>query len=198
MADPQSISPTIMDPLLNFKFIVSWGPASGGNLSVVAGVSKVGALSRTTEKVEYREGGAPTHTRVIPGQTKYEEITLERGIILDIAFQQWANKMWDYPNTNKLGNEVSLADFRRTIKIDLCNQAGQIMLSYFVFNCWPSKYQAMPELNASDGATVALETLTLQNEGWVVTYAVQDTSGYPTVTDPSGTTPSQPGVTPPS
>lgn len=197
MADaPSSIRSSIMDPLLNFKFLVSWGPSDGGDLTVVAGVSKIGPLSRSTEKVEYREGGAPTGTRQIPGQTKYDEISLERGIILDVAFEQWANKLWYYQNTGTLGQEVSLKDFRKTVKIDLCNQAGQIMLSYYVFNCWPSKYQAMPELNAQDGATVALETLTLQNEGWVVTYAVQNTDGYPEVTQP--TAPVLTGVSPPS
>lgn len=197
MADaPQSIRSSIMDPLLNFKFLVSWGPSTGGDLTVVAGVSKIGPLGRTTDKVEYREGGAPTGTRMIPGQTKYDEITLERGIILDIAFEQWANKLWYYQNTGKLGNEVSLKDFRKTVKIDLCNQAGQIMLSYYVFNAWPTKYQSMPELDASQGATVALEKLTLQNEGWVVTYAVQNTDGYPEVTQPTG--PTIAGVTPPS
>jgi len=185
-----------MDPLLNYRFLVSWGPSAGGNLTVVAGVSKVSSLSRTTEKVEYREGGASQHTRLIPGQTKYGEINLERGIILDIAFEQWANQMWYYQNSGALGNLVSLKDFRKTVKIDLCNQAGQIMLSYFVFNCWPSKYQSMPDLNAQDGATVALETMTLQNEGWVVTYAVQNTDGYPSVINP--TAPAIAGVAPPS
>ena len=197
MADaPKSIRSKMMDPLLNFKFLVSWGPSDGGDLKVVAGVSKIGPLSRSTEQVEYREGGAPTGTRKIPGQTKYDEITLDRGIILDTAFEQWANKLWYYQNTDKLGNEVSLKDFRKTVKIDMCNQAGQIMLSYYVFNAWPSKYQSMPELNAQDGATVALETMTLQNEGWVVTYAVTDTSKYPEVTKP--TSPTQPAVSPPS
>lgn len=195
MADPQSIRSSIMDPLLTFKFLVSWGPSDGGDLKVVAGVSEIGPLARTTEKVEYREGGAPTGTRQIPGQTKYDEISLKRGIILDQAFEQWANKIWYYPNTAKLGEEVSLKDFRKTMKIDLCNQAGQIMLSYYVFNCWPSKYQAMPNLNAQDGATVALEELTLQNEGWVVSYAVENTDGYPSFDEPSS--PTIEGVSPP-
>ena len=180
MGNETSIRPTIMDPLLNYRFLVSWDPTGGSNLQVVAGVSKVSSLSRTTEKVEYREGGASQHTRVIPGQTKFGEINLERGIILDVAFEQWANKIWYYQNSAALGQLVSLKDFRRTLKIDLCNQAGQIMMNYYVFNCWPSKYQSMPDLNAQDGATVALETLTLQNEGWTVNYAVQNIEAYPT------------------
>lgn len=169
MGQPTSIRSSIMDPLLNFKFIVSWGPSpesGGGNLTVVAGVSKVGPLARTTEVAEYREGAAPTHTRRIIGQTKYDTFSIERGIILDIAFEQWANKVWYYENSGALGQNVSLKDFRKTIKIDHCNQAGQIMNSYYIFNCWPSKYQSLPDMDASAGNTVALETMELQHEGW--------------------------------
>ncbi len=194
MGTPTSIRSSVMDPLLNFKFIVSWGPSTGGDLTVVAGVSKVGALSRTTESVEYREGGAPQGTRKIPGQTKYEDITLERGLILDVAFEQWANKIWYYENSGKLGEEVSLKDFRKTVKIDLCNQAGQIMNSYYVFNCWPTKYQALPELDAQAGATVALETMTLVNEGWVRDDSVKEPT-YPSFDNPAS--PTIAGVTPP-
>ncbi len=39
------------DPYKNFKFRVKWDGR------YVAGISKVGALKRTTEPVEHREGG---------------------------------------------------------------------------------------------------------------------------------------------
>ena len=166
MADaPKSIRSKMMDPLLNFKFLVSWGPSEGGDLTLVAGVSKIGPLSRSTEQVEYREGGAPTGTRKIPGQTKYDEISLERGIILDTAFEQWANKLWYYQNTDKLGNEVSLKDFRKDIIIEVYNEAGQLAIAYKVYRCWVSEFQALPELDASANA-VAIQTLKLENEGW--------------------------------
>ncbi len=42
------------DPYKNFKFRVKWDGR------YVAGVSKVGALKRTTEVVKHREGGDPT------------------------------------------------------------------------------------------------------------------------------------------
>ena len=42
------------DPYKNFKFRVKWDGR------YVAGVSKVGALKRTTEMVEHREGGDPS------------------------------------------------------------------------------------------------------------------------------------------
>lgn len=173
MGQPKSVRSSLMDPLLNFKFIVSWD----GN--AVAGVSKVGGLTRTTQVVSHREGGAPQGTRRIPGQTEYGPITLERGIIIDVTFEQWANKVWYYENSGKLGNELSLKDFRKDIKIELCNQAGQTMQVYYVFNCWPSEYHALPELDANANA-VAMESMTLQNEGWARddTYKAPDPPSY--------------------
>ncbi|MCG8460471.1 MAG: phage tail protein [Holophagales bacterium] len=195
---PQMIRSSIMDPLLNFKFLVSWQNDSG-DLTVVAGVSKIGPLTRSTEVAKYREGGAPTQERKIPGQTTYSDVKLERGIIMDVAFEQWVNKIWDYNNSGTLGQNQSLRDFRRTLKIDLCNQAGQIMNSYYVYNCWPSEYTSLPELNGQDGATVAIESMTLQNEGWVR----DDTFTAPAVPDGlaqflTPTSPTIDGVTPPS
>ena len=49
-----SINATRFDPYKNFKFRVKWDGA------YVAGISKVGALKRTTEVVEHREGGDPS------------------------------------------------------------------------------------------------------------------------------------------
>jgi len=165
MTTPRNVRNTKTDPLLNFKFLVYWAPGSSDKLTPVAGVSRIGALTRNTESVAHREGGAPQGARQIPGQVAYSPITLERGLIVDLAFEQWANKVWFYENTGKLGQEVSLKDFRKDITIQLLNQAGQAVAQYHVFNCWPSEYQALPDLDASSNE-VALETMTLVNEGW--------------------------------
>ena len=194
MGTPTNLRSAIMDPLLNFKFIISWGVSGGGDVARVAGVSKIGALSRSIEAAEYREGADPFVGRKIPGQVKYDDISLERGIILDVAFEQWANKVWFYEQSGALDqNQVSLADFRKDLLIEVCNQSGQTMLKYWVFNAWPTKYQAAPELDASAGNTVALETLELAHEGWT-----RDTSFSPAAY-PSYALPADPtGGLPPS
>ena len=97
--------PQRFDPYKNFKFRIKWD----GNY--VAGVSKISALSRTTEVVEHREGGDPSTVRRSPGQTRYEAITLERGVTHDVEFERWANKVWNFGAG--LGSEVSLQDFRK-------------------------------------------------------------------------------------
>ncbi|HEX9736073.1 MAG TPA: phage tail protein [Thermoanaerobaculia bacterium] len=152
-----SVNTQRFDPYKNFKFRVKWDGR------FVAGVSKVGALSRSTEVIEHREGGDPSSTRRSPGQTSYEAITLERGVTHDPEFENWANKVWNF--RAGLGAEVSLADFRKDITIEVYNEAGQLAVAYNVFRCWPSEYQSLPDLDAGDNA-IAIQTLTLSHEGW--------------------------------
>lgn len=145
------------DPYKSFKFRVKWDGR------YVAGVSKISALKRTTEVVEHREGGDPSSSRKSPGRTKYEPITFSRGITHDAAFEQWANQVWRLGAA--AGSESDLPHFRKDVIIDFFNEAGQKVLSYLVYRCWVSEYQALPDLDAGANA-VAIESMTLQNEGW--------------------------------
>jgi phage tail-like protein len=128
----------------------------------IAGVSRVTALRRITQVVEHREGGDPSTSRKSPGQTHYEPIVLERGVTHDTAFEAWANKTWQLGAG--AGSETALADFRKDIAIDFFNEAGQKVLSYKVYRCWVSEYQALPDLHAGVNA-VAIEAIKLENEG---------------------------------
>ena len=152
-----SVNAQRFDPYKNFKFRVKWDGR------YVAGISKVSALKRTTEVVEHREGGDPSSSRKSPGRTKFEAITLERGVTHDTEFEKWANKVWNFGSG--LGAEVSLKDFRKDLIIDVYNEAGQLALSYKVFRAWVSEFQAIPDLDANANA-VAIQTLKLENEGW--------------------------------
>jgi phage tail-like protein len=89
---------------------------------------------------------------------------LERGRTHDEEFEMWANKVWHFGAS--LGAEVSLKDFRKDISIELYNEAGQLVMAFKVHRCWPSEYVALSDLNANGEASVAIESLTLQNEGW--------------------------------
>ncbi|MBP6900209.1 MAG: phage tail protein [Burkholderiaceae bacterium] len=162
-----SVNASRFDPYKNFKFRVKWDGR------YVAGVSKVGGLKRTTEVVKHREGGDPSTSRKSPGRTEYEAITLERGVTHDTDFERWANKVWNYGAG--LGAETSLKDFRKDITIEVYNEAGQLVLAYNLFRCWPSEYQPLPDLDANANA-VAIQTLKLENEGWERDYAVAEPS----------------------
>lgn len=143
---------TRLDPYKNFKFKVYFGDAT----DAVAGVSKVSGLKKTTEVVSHREGGDPSTSHKSPGRTEYEAITLERGVTHDPAFEEWANKV---------GDVVSLADFRKEIRIVMFNEAGIAVKGYKVTRCWVSEYNALPELDANANA-IAIENIKIENEGW--------------------------------
>jgi phage tail-like protein len=151
-------NPKRFDPYKNFKFRLKWDG------KYVAGISKMGALKRTTEVVKHREGGDPSSSRKSPGRTEYEAITLDRGVTHDLEFEAWANKVWSI-NTN-LGSEVSLQSFRKDIIIEVYNEAGQLAIAYNVFRCWISEYQALPDFDANANA-VAIQHIKLENEGWI-------------------------------
>ena len=163
------------DPYKNFKFRVKWDGR------YVAGVSKVSALKRSTEVVEHREGGDPSSSRKSPGRTKFEPITLERGVTHDTEFEIWANRVWNFGSG--LGAEVSLASFRKDLIIEVYNETGQLVLAYKVFRAWVSEFQALPDLDANANA-VAIQTLKLENEGWERDYDVVEPS-EPTFTEPA-------------
>jgi phage tail-like protein len=162
-----TVNASRFDPYKNFKFRVKWDG------KYVAGISKCSALKRTTEVVEHREGGDPSSSRKSPGRSKFEAITLERGVTHDVEFEQWANKVWNF--ASGLGAEVSLKDFRKDIIIEVYNEAGQLALAYKVFRCWVSEYQSLPDLDANANA-VAIQHVKLENEGIERDYEVPEPS----------------------
>lgn len=154
------------DPYRNFRFRVKWEG------KYVAGVSKVSALTRTTQVTRNRAGGDASTPRRMPGQSEYEAITLERGVTHDAAFEQWANKVWDYHDSSVddqqggIGShDSSLKDFRKDIVLEVFNEAGQKVIAYTIYRCWPSEFVALPEMDGN-GNAVAIQTLKLENEGW--------------------------------
>ena len=152
-----SVNTNRFDPYKNFKFRVKWDG------KYVAGVSKVSALKRTTEVVEHREGGDPSSSHKSPGRTKYEAITLERGVTHDTEFENWVNKVWNFGSG--LGSEVALKAFRKDLIIEMYNESGQLVIAYKVYRCWVSDYQAMADLDANANA-VLIQSIKLEHEGW--------------------------------
>jgi phage tail-like protein len=152
-----NVNPARFDPYKNFKFRIKWDG------KYVAGLSKMSPLRRTTEVVRHRTGGDPSASHKSPGRTEYDAITLERGVTHDAEFENWANRVWQLGAG--LGSEVSLANFRKDIVIELMNEAGQLAIAYKVYRCWVSEFQALPELDANQ-TKVAIQHIRIENEGW--------------------------------
>jgi phage tail-like protein len=160
-----TVNATRIDPYRSFKFHVIW------DQRIVAGVSKVSALKRSTEVVNHREGNDISTARHSPGATSFEPITLERGVSFDPEFVNWANLVY----STEGDAAVSLRNFRKDITINLLNLQGVVVRSYWVFRCWPSEYTALPELDAN-GNAIAIQTLVLQNEGFELDPGVTEQS----------------------
>ena len=154
---PFSVNTSRLDPYKNFKWRIKW------DNKYVYGGSKLTGLKRSTEVVEHRAGGDPSTSHKSPGRTKYEAITLERGLTQDLDFHDWAGLVWNFGAG--LGSEVSLANFRKNLYLELYNEAGQLVIAYKIYRCWVSEYQAMPDLDANANA-IAIEHIKIENEGW--------------------------------
>ncbi len=145
------------DPYKAYRFLVYFGQST----TPVAAVSKVGAIKRSSDVIEYKEGGNAVILKGL-GRTKYEPITLERGVTQDKDFMTWANASQVLDQGHAA---TSLASLRREIAIVLLNEEAQPALRFVIHRCWVSEYQALPDLDAG-GNAVAIEHIKLENEGW--------------------------------
>jgi phage tail-like protein len=154
-----SVNTARYDPYKSYRFLVFFGTST----TPVAAVSKITTLKRVSDVIEYKEGGYNIILKGL-GRTKYDAITLERGVTQDPDFINWADA------TQKLDQghpKTSLANLRREIRIQLLNESGQPVHGYIVHRCWVSEFQALPDLDAGASA-IALEHIKLENEGWEI------------------------------
>ena len=150
-----SVNTHEFDPYRGFKFRLKW------DNDYVAGLSKCSALKKTTEMVEWRQGGDPSHSRKLPGKTTFESITLEQGVTHDSRFEEWANAV-----NNFAGDALmTLKNFRKDVTLEVYNLQGAAVMAYNIYRCWVSEYTALPELDAH-GNAVMIRTIKLENEGW--------------------------------
>ena len=147
------------DPYKSYAFLVFFGVST----TAVAAVSRISALRRSSDVIEYREGGNKIILKGL-GRTKYEPITLERGITQDPDFITWADAAQKLDQGHPT---TSLANLRREVRLQLLNEDGQAVHGYIIHRCWVSEFQALPDLDAGANA-IAVEHIKLENEGWEV------------------------------
>ncbi len=150
-----SVNTHRFDPYKNFKFRVKWDGKS------IAGITRVSPLIRTTDAVVIRSGADVSNYHVSPGATIFTPITLERGLSHDPDFETWANLTYNHQGDSAM----SLKDYRKNISVELFNLQGSLVMSFNVYRCWVSEYQALPALDANENC-VAIERIVLQHEGW--------------------------------
>jgi phage tail-like protein len=157
-----SVNPARLDPYPNSKFLVKFD-----GKTPVPGIFRVSALKRTTAPIEHRTGSQPSDDHLAPGLTSWEPIVLERGRTHDTAFEDWADLVWSD------AGGISLAKFRKDIRIELLDEQGTTVMAFNVHRAWPSEYVALSQLDA-DAVGTAVESLTLQHEGFTRDLGVRE------------------------
>lgn len=146
------------DPYRKFKFRIKI------DQKVVAGLTKCSALTISVESQDFRAGDHEGFKRKLPGLVSYEAVTLEQGVTQDKTFELWATTMSNYVGNKGADSEKTPEAFRKDIDIEIYNLNNDRVKAYRVYNCWVSKYTAVPDLDASS-SDVMIQTLELQNEG---------------------------------
>ena len=142
----------IQYPLPVFHFQVEWG---GKRI----GFSEVSGLTFETQAIEYREGHEPQYqVRKMPGQPKFGNITMKRGIVIgDADFKAWYDSI-----------SLNLAP-RRDITIKLLNEQHAPVVTWTVRRAFPVKMEG-PGLK-STGNEVAIESMEVAHEGLTVEFS---------------------------
>jgi phage tail-like protein len=167
---PQNRDTIGMDPYKNFRFVVSWEGRP------VAGISSVSGLSRTAQPIEHREGADPITTPVLPRPAPVTLVTLQRGVTHDSAFASWASN--SVSSTPAIQTNV----VRKDLYLALYNEAGQQVIGYNLYQCWPSDYEPISEMDANG---IVIQRLVLQLQGWEVDTSVTAPASA-TYTPPAG------------
>ena len=150
------------DPFRKFKFRIKV------NNVPVAGLTKCSALTISVESKEFRSGDMDSFKHKLPGMVSFEPITLEQGVTNDKTFEAWATAMSNYVGNKGADSQKTPNDFRKDIDIEIFNLNNEKVKAYRVYNCWVSKYTAVPDLDANS-ADVMIHTIVLENEGIQVT-----------------------------
>ena len=134
-------------PLPKFYFSVQLGDGMDIKFQEVTG------LQSETPVIDYRHGNSPVFYPIkMPGLGKVTVVTLRKGIFInDQKFWTWMSEI----NMNTIS--------RRTVVVNLLDQAGAPKMAWTLHNAWPTKITST-DLK-SDTNEVAVESVELACEG---------------------------------
>jgi phage tail-like protein len=117
-----------------------------------AGFLAVSGIEADVIAADYRNGNDKTlNPRKLPGEAKYSNIALKRGLTSDLTLWKWMQDTLD-------GKLV-----RKNMSVVLLSDAGEEVLRFNFTNAWPVKWSG-PNLNAETNE-IAIETLEITHEG---------------------------------
>jgi len=135
----------------NYFFRLSLGGAEAAGY-----FKECSGFSSESDIVEYKfsdKQGAPQVVKT-PGQIKWQNITLKRGVDKEAALWTWRKEVLDgkYKTCRKDG------------QIDILDFEGAIVVTFKFMSAWPCKYTA-PGVDAGSNE-ILLEEIELAHEGW--------------------------------
>ena len=139
-------SPRVADPEGNFIFTLEIDGIE------VAQFKECSGLKTSTQVFELEEGGMNHRVHKLPGQTRWENITLRYGVTSDTSLLEWRNEI--------LQDEFSL---RRNGAVVLKTLQMQEVRRYNFVQAWPVSWEG-PAFDASS-ADLAVEMIEIAHHG---------------------------------
>lgn len=124
----------------------------------IAHFMECSGLKTTTEVFEIQEGGMNDRVHKVPGQSKWENITLRYGVTSDTSLLGWRNEI--------LQDQFQEGG-RRNGSIIIKNNQMQVVRRYNFKAAWPVSWEG-PSLSAS-GSELAVEMLEIAHHGIEIT-----------------------------
>ena len=138
------VNPQRFDPYKNFRFRVTIDGITVATLNDATGLNPTPGSPKKKSR------------KKMPGLQKFGNITLKRVAITDTKFLDWINDLFNL-------SETEAKNLRKTMILEYCNEAGEVIASYRLINGWVTKLEG-PDLNAK-GNEVVIETIELGYEG---------------------------------
>lgn len=120
----------------------------------VAQFYECSGLKSTSDVYELQEGGLNDRVHKLPGQARWDNITLRYGVSNDFTLLQWRDEIL----SGKIGE-----DSRRSGAIIVKNNQMEEVRRYEFEEAWPVSWEG-PSLNSDSGA-VAIEAIELAHHG---------------------------------
>lgn len=161
-----SLSSPATDPLKNFKFQVTFQPATGS--SVTMGFMTVSGLGLTIDTIPYREGGYNTTSQKLPGQADFSPLTLTKGVMVGSQFQiPWIQQLFTVMQGT--GSQTSGKDFRSTVTVSVIDHpvtaaTANVYALFTIYRAWPTALQ-FSDLDAGANQLL-ISQMTLAHEGF--------------------------------
>ena len=110
-------------------------------------------LEMSIAAAEYAEGGSMAPMKE-PGRASYSNLTLSRGVSLDLDFDNWAKDLVEMYNQVPIGSGDNTPGVFRDLTIIQMDREGNEDIFYDCYGCFPVRYKPFDGDNMSDDVQI--------------------------------------------